>query len=332
MKETDPEKKKQELEKVALDQEKLRKDVERDREVARLEADRAAKDLGQAAQEMEKAEKQMKAGEDPQDAMEQALDKIEQAQLKLEEEEEELAREQLLKIADQIKGLKERQDAAIKEMERIHKSVVDTNKEWTRGLRISLGDLARTQKGLSDETDSLKTKLKDAIVFEHVLKKAADVMKRASEAMEDRRKDAADLGPLEKKDDFDAQAKLQEATVKMQEDASRRLGRLLDALKQELAKMEKKDPKEGGGDQPEEQKGGLRAQDGIPAVAQLKALREEQMEVNERTKAFAERHPDAARLNDDQRAELRELYQDQERLRTIFNEMTAPKEQKGDNP
>ena len=42
----------------------------------------------------------------------------------------------------------------IAEMERIHKSVVQTNKQWTRGLQSSLGDLAKTQKGLGQETES----------------------------------------------------------------------------------------------------------------------------------------------------------------------------------
>jgi hypothetical protein len=327
----DPEQRDRELKELAKKQEEHKEEAEKLRELARLEADRASKDLGQAAQEMEKAAKQMAAGEDPQDAVEQALEKVEQAQLKLEEEEEELAREQLAKIADQIKGLKERQEAATREMERIHKSVVDTNKRWTSGLKTSLGDLARTQKGLGQETDSLREKLKDALVFAHVLEKTAKIMERASKAMDDRREEAHFRLLVE--DETKGQIKAQQETNRLQEDAGRRLGRLLDALKQELAKREKKEPMEGGGGgEGGEPQGGLRAQDGIPAIAQLKALREEQMEVNERTKAFADRHPDAARLNEDQRAELREIHLDQERLRELFNQMTAPKEQKGDNP
>src|SRR5213076_366071 len=98
-----------------------------------------------------------------------ALAQLKEAQKKLdqarERTEEELARERLARIADLIKGLKDRQDAAIAESGRLHKGML-RNGFWPDGMLNSLVDLARTQEGLGKETGSLKEKLKGAAVFE----------------------------------------------------------------------------------------------------------------------------------------------------------------------
>src|SRR5205807_3944351 len=73
-------------------------------------------------------------------------------------------------------------------------------------------------------------------------------------------------------------------TQAFQQEAGRRLDRLLDALKeqQEAMAAQQQQQQEGeggeGGGMPPPQ-GGLKAQDGIPPLAQLKALRGEQAEV-----------------------------------------------------
>jgi hypothetical protein len=63
--------------------------------------------------------------------------------------------------------------------------------------------------------------------------------------------------------------------------------------------------------------------DGIPAIAQLKALRAEQQEVNDRTREFARENPDNAKLGLEAQAELDSIRQDQERLFELFQKMTA---------
>src|SRR5262249_35846903 len=78
----------------------------------------------------------------------------------------------------------------------------------------------------------------------------------------------------------------------------------------------------GGGGQPQP-KGGIKAQDGIPAVAQLKALKAEQLEINARTKEFAERHPDMNQLTADEQKELATIHAEQDRLRLLFVEMQS---------
>lgn len=54
-----------------------------------------------------------------------------------------------------------------------------------------------------------------------------------------------------------------------------------------------------------EPQGGMKAQDGIPPMAQLKALKAEQVEVHERTTEFSRQNPDLANLPPRQMEELR---------------------------
>src|SRR5581483_4693082 len=62
--------------------------------------------------------------------------------------------------------------------------------------------------------------------------------------------------------------------------------------------------------------------DGIPAVAQLKALRALQQEVNDRTAAFARKHPDVAKLTEDEKTELSGLRKDQDEVAGLLEEIT----------
>ena len=129
-----------------------------------------------------------------------------------------------------------------------------------------------------------------------------------------------------------------QATMKLQRAASDRLQRLIDALEPELEQPALKpkgpepDPKANGGkQQPEQQqkKGGIQAQDGIPGVAQLKALKAEQLEVNDRTKEFAQRHPDLGNLTREQQAELDGIRAEQEHLLELFREMITSAKAEG---
>src|SRR5262249_44946110 len=148
-------------------------------------------------------------------------------------------------------------------------------------------------------------------------------------------------------DELTDENRAQTETVKHQTDAVQRLQRLLDSLKdQPLAKRPKKkndkgDPKQNEGDG--NKLGG--PGDGIPDIAQLKALPEEQNDLNERTRAFVERHiailvagggaagpapidPQMLPLTDAQRAELNQLQADQAGLRELFDLIAGQK----DNP
>ena len=60
--------------------------------------------------------------------------------------EEELAREQLARVADVLKRLKERHDRLVAEADRLQQEAQE-GKGWGRGLRISLLELAESEKG-----------------------------------------------------------------------------------------------------------------------------------------------------------------------------------------
>src|SRR5262249_34312389 len=194
------------------------------------------------------------------------------------------------------KGLKERQESRQAEAARIHREVLQ-RKEWTRGLRLSAAELARAQQDLSQETRSLaKEKLAKAQVFARLLDKAADAMERAGERVQGRAQNAGQRN----NDDPDglnvaAETAADEETQRFQGTAVRRLDQLLDALKSDGGRAQRppQEPGEGGGGGGGGG-GGRPGGEDIPQLAQIKALRALQQDVNERTEAFHRKHPDAA--------------------------------------
>jgi hypothetical protein len=115
----------------------------------------------------------------------------------------------------------------------------------------------------------------------------------------------------------------QEGIVKLQKQASQRLQTLLEAVKEGQKQLQAK-ASEPENEPPEQQpKGGLQAQDGIPPIAQLKALKAEQQSINERTKAFAKEYADGPNLPPQAQAELDAIHADQEALFDLFQEITA---------
>jgi hypothetical protein len=325
----DPQQRQAELKRLAQEQRQLQEEArKKGRELARLQAPRAGKEMEQAAEQMGWAAKQLDDGDDPDEAQQQAKERLKKAQeeLKLAEKQaqDELAREQLLRLADQIKGLKERQDQAVKESERIHKRVLQEG--WGRGLLVSLEEHRQVQQGLSKEAASLTEKLKGAPVFEMLMKKAGREMEAAAKSMKEREDKAIPRqgNPLDKQALVEENYS-EEKTEKFQKAASHRLERLLTALKPMLDQARRQeDEDKQGGQGGGGQKGGIRGGDNIPPLAQLKALRDEQLEVKERTEAFAKAHPDIQKLNPEQRAELQSLHADQEELFRLFRQlMTA---------
>ncbi|MFO0863270.1 MAG: hypothetical protein U0744_01180 [Gemmataceae bacterium] len=329
-----PEEKGKELRKLA---EQMKEEANK---LARLQENRAAREMREAAREMEKAADQADMGEDPGEAEKNALDRIEQAQNDLDDFRQELAREQLVKIADKLKGLKERQDTALERAKELHKKVVD-RKKWSPALLKTLESDATTQDGLAEEARSLQEKLKDALVFEHILGKSAKAMDQASKTMSARKEKGADRrfdDPFDDRKEMDAdevmdEERRQTETVKFQTQAVDRLQRLLDAVAEAkpeaIAKADpkkeapKEDPMEKDPKEKAEPKANRPPGDGIPPMAQLKALKGEQVEVQEQTKEFARRNPVPARYNEQQRREVQEIHEEQVRLRRLFERMTA---------
>jgi hypothetical protein len=332
-------KKKEELAaKTAALQEKMQ---EVRRQLARLEEKRAEENINEADKNLDQARKDLQNGGDPGAAQKQAQADLERAKKDLQQAEEELARELLVKIADQLEGLKKRQEALVDRSESLHAKVMK-RKSWSEAFIDTLDGNDDAQKTIADETDSFKEKLKEAKVFHNILKRAKDSMEKASKSMQDRKTDLAvdrryiDQGDGQQMDakEIADEVEAQDNTIKHQKQAAKRLAILLDSIKQELAKKPKKKrdeeaaKNENADEPPPEQKGGMQAADGIPPTAQLKALRAEQLDLNERTDEFAKRHPDTANLNERQLGELRELRDEQDRLESLFGQLTAPPEAK----
>jgi hypothetical protein len=311
------------LQELARRQEELRqKTQDLLKELTRLRAERARQALSGASGNMEQAGRQMNRGEDSDDPQEEALDRLNDARQALareqQEVEEELARERLAKVADVLKRIKERQEAAIAEGERIQQKALQ-EKEWGRSSLSSLSDLARTQEELGRETRSVaEKKSAGAKVFARLLSKAADAMTQAGRGFEERLKTAQ-----ENPNQLTADGR----TPKLQRDALRRLDQLLDAIKTEKGAGRAQAQTGGGGGQGG---GGSRGNgDDIPDIAQLKVLRSLQQEINERTESFGKQHPNRANLNDDEKRELDSLSKEQKEVGELLDEITKPSGSEG---
>jgi hypothetical protein len=330
------------LKKLGDELRNLQKDAEqRAGELARAHARDAANDLKNVAKKLERAVRELERGGDPKEDLEAARQDIDNAAKNLKDAnqlaEEELAREKIAKIVDRLKGLKERQDGAIVESGRLLKSVLQS-KNWERTAFISFTNLRDNQDNLAKDTMLTADKLKGAKVYYEILQRAVKDMKDAETSIETRIDKAPPRFAPHTCDDLELKDEKTgaERTMQLQQAASDRLQRLIEALLPELEPPPKVDQppnkdggKDGGKDQ-QPQKGGIQAQDGIPGVAQLKALKAEQLDVNARTKEFAQRHPDFNKLTRQEQAELDAIRAEQERLLDLFREMvTAAKAEGG---
>jgi hypothetical protein len=320
---TDPVQRREELKRLAREQEKLQKEAqEMLRELTRLRTDRAKQALGEASERMAEIGRQLGQQEATEESQEETLDRLNEARRELkreqEEVEEQLAREKLAKVADEIKRLKERQDAAGTEGARIDREVLQ-RKEWDRGLLRSLNDLSGTQKDLGEETEALaKGKLAGAPVFARILTRSAAAMKQAGERMRNRFEQVRDNPETI---DPDAEAPRHQA------EAARRLKQLLDALQPEKG-LAQRSPPQGEG-QPGGSARGRPGDEGLSVLAQLKGVRLLQQELNEKTEAFARGHPDPAKLTPAAQRELEGLHQEQRELMDLFEELTKPGDTEG---
>jgi hypothetical protein len=333
----------QELRRLAREQEQLQKETqEMIRELSRLRADRAGQSLSQASARMQQAGRQMSQGEQANEQQEEALERLQDARAELqqarENTEEELLRERIAKLADQVKGLRSRQGALTAEGARIHREVLE-RKQWTRGLQGSLGSLADAQKSLGDETEQLaKDKLEAAKVLLHLLIKSADAMKQAAERMDSRMKQAeehalkaapGDEAGLDLPSEQTAGAEIES----LQQAALRRIDLLAEALKPDQGGLPSLARRRQGANQGKQGGGGggggegQKEGDNLPSVAELKALHSLQEELNERTHAFAKKYPDAARLAPKGQEELRAIRREQQEIKDLFDEVTAPPQQ-----
>jgi DNA repair exonuclease SbcCD ATPase subunit len=324
----DPKKREEELQRLAREQKKLEEEAKQAAQrLTRHRSPRAAQAMQKAAEEMQRASEQLSRGKDAQEQEQEALDRLQEAREELkkarEEVEEELEREQLAKVADEIKAMRDRQAALIAERERIYKEMLLQRPDFWRPVLISLGDLARNQgkEGLAKDLSELaKKKLEGAPVFSRLLQKTGDVMEDAAQRLKDHREQAKDGGKPESEAGTDA--------ARLQKEALARLEGVLQTLKEE-----QNAPMGGGGGGG----GGGGAGGGgdgseIPPLAQLKLLRQMQVDVNKQTEDFRKAHPDLTKLDDKSKTELQQIRRAQQEVAELLDELLDPGEGGGDKP
>jgi hypothetical protein len=326
----DPEKRNEELQRLAKEQQRL---AQKSREVAKklsaMGQKRGQQAMEEAAKQQEEAVKRLERGKAEDEKQEEILDRLDEGRLETQKSrkqaEEELGREQLVRVGDVLGRLRDRQQGHIDEAKRIQDEVLKRS-AWTRGLRASMGKLGENQTGLADETASVAKKdLNAAPVFARLVERVARSMAAAG-------KRAAEVPTLPVKAETLPDAEL----LREQGRAIRMLDQLLSAVKEM-----QEDPKPlsrgggGGGDEGGDGGdggGGPMGDDSLPPPAQLRLLRAMQKEVNDRTVGFREKHPDLEKLDPKAKAELQEIRREQQEVADLLERLVRPAEEGGEMP
>ena len=322
----DPMQRTRKLEKLSREQEKLETDA-RDlaQRLSRNQGERAAEELRRAAREMERAREQLESGDARPEKMDDVLDRLDDAQRELDEarqkNDEELQREQAAKFADELKALREREQRLLDESIRIH-AVVKKSGKWERPVRTSLNDLREQQQVLAGEVRrssrrSSRTPRSSAACCVKPPRRwnwPRSEWTRSSKPPRSARstknwKTSPNAGVL-------GQQKL----------SLKRLDQLLESLKPDKQDAAPPPPMAGGMPPDMPPPMGGRPGDGLPPLAQLKALRSLQADIGERTAAFDQAHPDRTKLNDDEVAELELLQKMQLDVAELIKELTSKME------
>ncbi len=313
--EPDPQKRADQLKQLAKEQKKIEDDLKKQiQKLAKLNNEGGVKAGQKAADAMAKAQGNMDQdqGEQAEADEEEALQDLKQAQQEVadarKEAEDQLAMEQIAKMADALKSVGERQNKMVEETTRYEKSRAEGGGKLTLAQRTGVRELGRVQLGLKDEVAELTDRLGEgAPVFGLTLKKAARSMEDAAQRLQ--------------------ALKTDDPTVRAEKLAAGRFGQLIDSLKPDKAKGGQQP---GGGEGGAGQGGPKGGGDGIPASAQIKMLRSLQQEINERTDTFDELSRRQKELDPEQTAERDKLHEDQGALADLVRDLTRPKKDDGE--
>jgi D-ribose pyranose/furanose isomerase RbsD len=323
----DPKQREEELKKLGREQEQLRKKTEdllekltRDRETE------AADKLREASEKMEAAKDELNQGQAPKDEQKEALDRLDESVKKLDQErqkdEEKLSSEKREELANQLKALRDKLQATDDEAARIQAEVLK-KQGWDRAKIVSLGDLDGRSKTLAEELAKFATKeLEPAPVFKQLVEQAAVLTEQAGTRFAERKDDALDS--IGQPYDAKAEAVGDDRTRRPLKTAIRRLDHVLNSLKDDPKDKNQQPPKpmEDSVPMPPMPMGEQQQQQGgLPQMAQVKALRAIQAELNERTTAFAKAHPDADKYTEADKEELEELERSQREVAGLFDKI-----------
>ncbi|MHC4401321.1 MAG: DUF4175 family protein [Planctomycetota bacterium] len=303
------------LERLRRRQQELEEEARRTaRRLERLLARSASEKTSEAAREMHEAARRMEQG-DRQGASaraESARDRLEEARRQVaqrrREAETELATEQMARLEQMLQALRKHEDKILAETQRLDRLAAEQGR-LTRAQTTTLYALARDQRSLQNDTDTLIDKLIGADVFRLALSHVAEQMGLAAGLL-DRRQTGAPT---------------QQAEVA----ALGRLDQLLEALQPEKPDEDSESSgggADGQGPSPQAPPGGIAL-----TMAELKLLKLMQQDVNRQTDeletAFA-----AAELNDEARRRYADLSREQGRLAELLYDLMRPKEDPEQNP
>ncbi len=276
-------------------------------QLQRLQAEQAGSSTSSAAGKMAGAGQQGEQGDagGAQEQAAQAEKDLEEAAQQLAERrkqaEQDLAREQLARLEDSLKGLLDRQEKLIQETQRLQQLRASAGR-LSRAQLATLGDLARQQSGLGGETSQLAEKLELTEVINLALSGAARHMDRAAELLELR----------------DTGTQAQGA----QEAARLRLAQLIAAFQNKNKPGDKEGA--GGGNSGGGGSGGR--SDGGFVLTQLKLLKLMQEDLNDRYRGLVSEGDENPR---DVRRQLSEIAEEQGRLAELTLKLSEPEV---DNP
>ncbi len=340
----DPTEREAQLQELAAEQQQLQRLTRRLREQFEQQNQPAvANALQNAEAQMQQNQQQLEQGEASAEIGQRLEQQLKEAQKAVEKPAEpdpdRLDREQAERVAAEIKALKERQQRANQERDRLLKKVLDQER-WNRPLIPSLQDLSEQQLALADEVQTLiEREFTSAPVFERLLEHASLAMEQASERTEDWRLSALDaltgIPPLP----FDAEAEKIAAKriANRQDQATRRLSQLLEALKPPESPPEQAATPSAPGGQPPMPPGTppenpQPKSPPLPDPAQLKALRLLQEELMERTRLFDRDHPDRNKLPEDAMQQLEALQAEQREIAELVIKMQEQLRSEGETP
>ena len=301
LQDSDQQRRNRELQRLSREQAELQQETEQmARRLERLLADQAGETTRQAAGQMGQAgqcagqgncQGACRAAEAAQEALRQAR---RQLAARRQQAQAELAMEQLVRLEDDLKHFRRRQQNILEETQRY--AGLRVRGEVTRAQLAGLRGLSRQQGSLRTETVQMGDKLACAGAFQLTLSRAGQSMGRAA-ALLNRRQ----TGP---------------ATQEAEEDALGRLDLLLEALKKEQAS---------GAAQPGGAGGGKAGQGGNPRAVQmlteLKLLKLLQEDVNLRTAELQKAVEAAEPLTDGQRRRYAALSEEQGQLGGLITQL-----------
>ncbi|MCU0704903.1 MAG: hypothetical protein MUF18_13075, partial [Fimbriiglobus sp.] len=324
----DPTERNEELKKLAAEQDHIQRKAEELLErLTRDRQDASADKLRDSIDAMQKAKEQLEQGIAPNEKEQEALDRLKESVDRLDreqnQEEQKLGREKQRELAEMLKGLRDRLQAADDEAARLH-SEVTKKKAWTLPLEKSLRTVSETLATVGAEVKEFTEKELDPLpVYKRLAGQAAVLVDSATKRFDERMEQIKDASG----DPFDlvVEVAADERSRRPLKTAIRRLNHILDSLAEDPKKTGAEAPKPG---EPKGQDGDMSTgpqgnpeQKGVPPLAQLKALRGVQAELNTRTRDFEMAHPDKSKLLDVEREELEELERSQREVAELFEQV-----------